>query len=337
MKTLPWIVLLSALLAGCCCPPDGTTARSCAAVEPPPVAAPPQPAQPEEVRVVELTPDAKVRLTLSKKRVKGLSWEEVNLDQAITYLRTISGFNFYISPKVREEKFEDVVISAELDDVSLATILSAVLTAPYELDWEVREQVGWILSNEEVEGQRFLRYYDVKDLANHDAAEKTHYDSAPLEDEIRREVHPRYWLQEGATMEGRNGILIVRASRPVLKAIDRYLQAERAALRKPELPAALKAKIDATKVNLSVKEQSLSDVIKVLQIQTGFNLMIDPRVANDVKDNPISALELRDAPLMTAMTMLAASAGEGYVWTGKGHVAILTHREYAGWTATVDK
>ncbi len=89
---------------------------------------------------------------VDKKRVKGLDWEEQNLDQVTSYLRTITGLNFYVSPKVRQEKFEDVVISTQLDDVSVRDILDTVVTDPYELRWEPLVDVDY---RQTMVGQRF--------------------------------------------------------------------------------------------------------------------------------------------------------------------------------------
>ena len=66
---------------------------------------------------------------IEKKRVKGLDWEEQNLDQVVAYLRTITGLNFYVSATVRADKFEDTLITAQLDDVSIKNILDDVVTA----------------------------------------------------------------------------------------------------------------------------------------------------------------------------------------------------------------
>ena len=100
-------------------------------------------------------------------------------------------------------------------------------------------------------------------------------------------------------------------------------------MNEPGLSAELKAKFEATTVNMAVKEQALADVIRTLQVQTGLNLMIDSRVVSDLAQAPITALRLKNASLMTVLTMLAAQAGDGAVWISRNGVAVLTLREFA--------
>ncbi len=322
------VAAAACLLAGCCCPPvDVMPAPPEPGADAPPaprVLRPTSPTnEPKPPELVEL----ETRQVLAGKRVKGLSWEEVNLDQAVAYLRTITGLNFYVTPKVREELLEDVVITLQLDDVSIAQVLD-LITEPYGMRWEVREGVVWILSQRNLAGPLRLRYYDVKDLVGPQPPSKPYRTIHVLVDEVKLEVHPRYWESEKVALEGRNRILIVRASRPVLDEVDRYLSAERARVLRPGLPAAMKTRFEKTKINLSVKDQPLGDVLKTLMIQSGFNLVLDPRVESDVRDNPVTAMELRDSSLLVALTMLTAAAGDDFVWIGQGNVATLTRKEF---------
>ncbi|MDF1702755.1 MAG: hypothetical protein P1V36_16525, partial [Planctomycetota bacterium] len=188
---------------------------------------------------------------LSKKRVKGLDWEEQNLDQVLSYLRTITGLNFYLSPKAREEKFDDVAISAQLDDVSVETILSNVVTEPYELKWEPRGGVIWILTGEEVSGSMRLRYFDVKDLAvaiQHFVGQPINlvpsnftppeppelpepaavFPAENLVELIRETIGGEAKWEDPATIEARNNILIVRNTPEVLAGVDDLLSQLRA-------------------------------------------------------------------------------------------------------------
>lgn len=188
---------------------------------------------------------------LEKKRVKGLDWEEQNLDQVLSYLRTITGLNFYLSPKAREEKFDDVAISAQLDDVSVETILTNVVTEPYELKWEPRGGVIWILTGEEVSGNMRLRYFDVKDLAvaiQHFVGQPINlvpsnftppeppelpepaaiFPAENLVELIRETVGGEAKWEDPATIEARNNILIVRNTPDILAGVDDLLSQLRA-------------------------------------------------------------------------------------------------------------
>ncbi|MDA1194365.1 MAG: hypothetical protein O2894_04205 [Planctomycetota bacterium] len=188
---------------------------------------------------------------IDQKRVKGLDWEEQNLDQVLSYLRTITGLNFYLSPKARQEKFDDVAISAQLDDVSVRTILESVVTEPYELKWEPRGGVIWILTGDEVSGSMRLRYFDVKDLAvaiRHFVGEPINLvpsnftppeppelpEPAPifpaenLVELIRETVGGEGKWEEPASIEPRNNILIVRNTSEILAGVEDLLSQLRA-------------------------------------------------------------------------------------------------------------
>jgi type II secretory pathway component HofQ len=188
---------------------------------------------------------------VNKKRVKGLDWSEQNLDQVVAYLRTITGLNFYVSPKVREEKFEDVVITVQLDDVSVRTILDHVVTEPFGLKWEVRGGVIWIVTAEETTGKMRLRYFDVKDLA----VQIRHFVGQPINlvpsnftppeppelpepqpifpaenlvELIRETVGGEDKWEDPATIEARNNILIVRNTPEILSGVENLLRQLRA-------------------------------------------------------------------------------------------------------------
>ncbi len=205
----------------------------------------------EEVAEEDTASIAGILSILEKKRVKGLDWEEQNLDQVVAYLRTITGLNFYVSPKVREEKFEDTIISAQLDDVSVKTILDNVVTEPYELKWEPRGGVIWLLTSDEVSGSMRLRYFDVKDLSvniqnflgqeinlvpsNFTPPEPPElpepapiFPAESLVELIRETVGGEAQWEDPATIEARNGILIVRNTSEILAGVDDLLTQLRA-------------------------------------------------------------------------------------------------------------
>ncbi len=107
---------------------------------------------------------AAIVTTLETKRVKGLNWGEgTDLDQVVSYLRTITGLNFFITPKVRAEVYDEVEIDLQLDDVSVRTVLD-LITEPYELKWSPENGVVKIATKDEVRGDMYIRYFDIKDL-----------------------------------------------------------------------------------------------------------------------------------------------------------------------------
>ncbi len=148
------VVMALMLVCGCCCPPRG---RACC---PPPSSAPDVIPRPVEVVIEEPEDDragddraddaatTDLRVQLSKKRVKGLQWEEVSLDDAFTYLRTITGLVFVISTEAREAAGADVAITLQLDDVPLDTVLDLIVEMT-GLRWEARDGGIWIVARDE--------------------------------------------------------------------------------------------------------------------------------------------------------------------------------------------
>ena len=163
---------------------------------------------------------------LRTKTLRGLDWDGMTLDPALAYLRTVTGVAFTVSPKARAEKLDDIVYDLQLDGVSAATVLQ-LMTEPFGLRFEARDEVIWILTREELDGPLRLRYFDVKDLVGAEAA----FESAEaLTEEIRAGVAPAYWGQDEPTIEDRHGILIVRASQAVLERIGAWLSSHRRTL-----------------------------------------------------------------------------------------------------------
>ncbi|MGE0191691.1 MAG: hypothetical protein AB7T63_06565, partial [Planctomycetota bacterium] len=92
---------------------------------------------------------------------------------------------------------------------------------------------------------------------------------------------------------------------------------------------ALRQKVESTTVSVNVQEQDFPQVVKSLQVQTGFNIVIDGRVQTDLNDRMVNNLVLNDAQLSTVLNMLQAQGGdEGIVWTTKGNVVLFTKKEF---------
>jgi general secretion pathway protein D len=89
---------------------------------------------------------------------------------------------------------------------------------------------------------------------------------------------------------------------------------------------ALKKRVRGTTVNLAVDNQTFKEVVKQLQIQTGINVVIDPRIESDVAENPVNGLFVEDLSLETVLNLLQGSAGDEAVWMAKGNVVLFTNR-----------
>lgn len=200
---------------------------------------------------VEIRDQTLIYDVLRRKRVRGLTWEGTNLDEAVQYVRAITGLNYYITPRVREEKIEDIAIDLEVKDIATLDLLN-LITESNGLAWRVRARVIWIGTAEE-------------------------------------------WV--------------------VFKVID------------PEAME-LRRKIELTTVNLTIQELEFLDVVKTLQIQTGFNIVVDPRVAGMFAKSVVSSLQLQDVELSTVLNIIVETGGHGGVWTTRGNVILLTTKEF---------
>ncbi|MHC5010365.1 MAG: hypothetical protein ACYTG6_05355 [Planctomycetota bacterium] len=199
----------------------------------------------------ELRSQIEIRAALEKKRVQGLVWEDADLDTAFTYLTTVTGFRFALSEKARVEKFDEIVVSLHLDDVSVRTVLD-LLSEPYGLTWAPQNGV--------------VTFFTVDEL------------SVP---------------QEAPDAE----------------------------------TAVLRQKIDLTPVSLIASNKAFAEIVQILQVQTGFNIHIDPRIAANVAENPVTGLSVDDVPLSTVLSMLCPAGGEDVVWTVRGNVILFTTNE----------
>lgn len=184
---------------------------------------------------------------LEAKRVKGLQFTDQNLDQVVTYLRTVTGLNFHITPKVRSTKFEEVKVNIPgLDDVTVRQVLD-IIAGSYDLKWEPRNGVVTIATKDEVAGTLRLQYFDVKDLAvkiqnfrgtdiylapsNYTPPEppelpeaKEIYPMDNLATTIKEVVDPETWAAEGASLDLKAGTLIARNTSEVLAKVSELLE-----------------------------------------------------------------------------------------------------------------
>lgn len=188
---------------------------------------------------------AAILTTLDTKRVKGLDWEDQNLDQVVSYLRTITGLNFFITPKVRAEVYDEVEVTLQLDDVTIRTVLDLV-TQPYELRWSPENGVVKIATKDEVRGDMYIRYFDIKDLtvaiesyvggdinlvpSNFTPPEPPElpepmpiYPEDGLIELIQQTIGAEDAWEDPASIEVRNRIIIARNTSPLLDKVESLL------------------------------------------------------------------------------------------------------------------
>ncbi len=118
---LPLAALVLSACSGTCCP------RPCATVARGPLPA-----------VAPAAGNHGDAAPLEAKRIKGLHFEEASLDQVVTYLNTVTGFSFVVSPGARAVGSAGMRVTLALDDVSARQVLDLV-TAPNGLRWRVED------------------------------------------------------------------------------------------------------------------------------------------------------------------------------------------------------
>ncbi len=220
MKTIVAVLFAASLTA---CAGSPRRCRPCPAPRAIPVATLPAKAAPDAgLRTLE------AGRVLESKRVKELRLDGASLDQVASYLRTVTGLDFLVTPRLRAERFEEVKVSLVASDLAVVQVLD-VVTAQHGLDWEIRDGVVTIGLPEEVPGASRIRhrFFDVKDLVGSSSPEARDAALEALRTEIRKTVDPASWAREGAAIEHKNGVLVVKNSRRNLDDVGRVLEARR--------------------------------------------------------------------------------------------------------------
>jgi len=183
---------------------------------------------------------------LSGTRVYAIDWKagDVTLNSAIAYLRSVTGLNFVLSQKIKEEKADSEIV-LKVDNVSVEQVLD-LITEPNEMAWRVRNGVVMVLSKDEAVDKPILQFYDVKDLVAKiqdfpgqeinlvpskyqppEAAEvpepTSPFEIDSLIDVIKQTIEPSAWEIEGAAIDPKNGVLVVRQIPEVHQKIAQFL------------------------------------------------------------------------------------------------------------------
>ena len=186
--------------------------------------------------------------TLSQKRVYDLKFEsgDITLSGAIEYMRSVTGLNFVLSQKVKDDK-ADTEIDLNLDNVSVRQVLD-LITEPNEMAWKIRNGVVMILNKEEALDKAVLQFYDVKDLvakisdfpgqeinlvpskyqppepADADAEPSSPFEVDSLMDVIRQTIEPDSWdTVENANIEPKNNVLVITTTPDIHRKIGQFL------------------------------------------------------------------------------------------------------------------
>ena len=105
---------------------------------------------------------------LSELRVParfGVDGEGAPLDEVASYLQNVTGINFIVSNKVRDElDEEETAVLLELPERSVKQLLDIITEVRENLAYKVEDGVVKFVTNEELIGGQVLRFYEVRDL-----------------------------------------------------------------------------------------------------------------------------------------------------------------------------
>lgn len=199
---------------------------------------------------IESAPDPReeqIMNVLETRRMRNVEFQagEITLANAIAYIRSVSGLNFVMSQKVKEEKAE-TEINLKVDNVTIKQVLE-LITEPYEMAWRIRNGVVMILDKEEAADKAVLQFYDVKDLvakitdfpgqeinlvpSNYQPPESDEepeptspFEIDSLIEVIKQTIDPESWETiENADIQVKTGVLVVNTSPAVHRMIGGFL------------------------------------------------------------------------------------------------------------------
>ena len=171
------------------------------------------------------------------------------------------------------------------------------------------------------------------------AAQRASHDKRQVDFLREEKIRMREWLDDMNRTRIAQDRVLKWPSRKFWRDITRVRAKSRATFGEvdedPEA-LALRQKVDAATVSVSVEEQTFAEVIRGLAIQTGFNIHIDARLT-DLPEAPVTNLVLSDTRLATVLNMLRNQGGdENIVWTTKGNMVVFTSKEHINQNVTVE-
>lgn len=100
--------------------------------------------------IAEVRDQSRVHASLERRKIKGVQWEDISFDQAVAFLRTITGFSHYVSPAALRVVGATPKVTLQLDGASMSTTLD-LLTKSAGLCWRVRG--GVVIIDARAEGR----------------------------------------------------------------------------------------------------------------------------------------------------------------------------------------
>lgn len=87
------------------------------------------------------------------------------LTEIASFLQALTGVNFLISTKVRDELDEEqTTIRLELPERSVRKVLDVIADTSESLRWKIQDGVVWFVTSDELMGEQALSFYEVRDI-----------------------------------------------------------------------------------------------------------------------------------------------------------------------------
>lgn len=103
--------------------------------------------------------------TRFKPNFAGEDGEGAALEDVAAFLQSLTGVNFVLSAKVRDElDEEEKTITLDLPESSVKKILDLISETSENLRWKIEDGVVKFVTKEELTGGQVLRFYEVRDL-----------------------------------------------------------------------------------------------------------------------------------------------------------------------------
>ncbi len=122
----------------------------------------------ENAAVTEQTSAQLILRRLEEVRIApdfGSDGEGAPLTEVADFLQNLTGVNFIVSNKVRDELDEEQTsINLSLPERSVRKVLDLIAELSEELNWKIEDGVVKFVTNEEMLGGQVLNFYEVRDL-----------------------------------------------------------------------------------------------------------------------------------------------------------------------------
>ena len=208
----------------------------------------------------------------------GEDGEGAALADVAAFLQNLTGVNFLISTKVREDlDEEETQIRLQLPEFSVRRILDIIATTRESLRWKVEDGVVKFVTKEEMVGGQVLKFYEVRDLIHPipdfpgreinvqpsgdvtppeediEERESNVVTSDLLDQLIRNNIEPASWDEDPANSLQINemGVMVVNQTPEVHEMIDRLLD---------DLREATGIMVDIQSRFLTVEDNFLEDI-----------------------------------------------------------------------------